>query len=424
MQRLLTARHWCSHSQRHAAQKAQVPVTLAYLMNTYPITSTTFVRREIHAHEAAGVPVLRYAIRNWSEDLVDPRDKAEIDKTTYILRQGAGRLAWWAVREAVSHPIAFARALRATLHLATRPKGAGVKSFAYLAEAVFFKQASLAAGVHHVHAHFSTNSAAVAMLSRLMGGPSYSFTSHGPDEFDDPAANALPLKLRHAAFVAAITSYAKGVISQATGGADDAKIAVVGCGIDLAEFAFTPVPDIARIVCVGRLCPAKAQALLVEAIAPLVANHPDLKLVLIGDGEDRAMIEARIAVLGLQDHVALRGWASGDEVRAEIGRARVFALPSYAEGLPIVLMESLALGRPVITTWITGIPELIDEKCGWLVTPGAVPEFTQALSEALQASSDVLQSMAAEGRARVTSRHNQKKNASALRALFPKPKGE
>ena len=395
-------------------------MTLAYLMNTYPITSTTFVRREIAAHEAAGVTVHRFAIRSWAEDLVDPRDRAEIDRTTYLLSAGAIRLVWGALREVMSNPAGFFRAIATTLHLATRKGGTGARNFVYLLEAISFKRAARAASIHHVHAHFSTNATAVAMLSHIMGGPSYSFTAHGPTEFEDNVGNALKVKVRHAAFVAAITAFAKGVISSATAGQYDGKVKVVHCGIDLDEFDLLPVVNNARIVCVGRLCPAKAQTLLVEAIAPLVVDHPRLELVFIGDGEDRAKIEARVKELGLQNHVTLAGWGSGAEVRTAIAAARILALPSYAEGLPIVLMESLAMGRPVVTTRITGIPELVDTTCGWVVEPGDVPALTQALRKALDASPAALQAMGAEGRSRVAHQHDQARNAAALRRLFPR----
>jgi colanic acid/amylovoran biosynthesis glycosyltransferase len=391
---------------------------IAYLMNSYPMTSTTFIRREIHAHEAAGVSVARFAIRDWGEALVDSRDTVEADQTTYILAQGAGRLLGAALREVVRNPLGFARALKTTVHLATRSSGTGAKNAAYLLEAVFFKQAALAQGVHHVHAHFSTNAAAVALLSRRMGGPSYSFTAHGPDEFDDPAANGLSVKVKHAAFVAAITDYARGVILTATSGAEDDKIKVVRCGLDLDEFNPAPPAGNKRIVCVGRLCPAKAQALLVEAIVPLVDDHPDLELLFIGDGEDRADIEARVKDLGLTDHVQMPGWGTGEEVRAAITGAHLFCLPSFAEGLPIVLMESLALGRPVITTRINGIPELVDDTCGWVVAAGDVPALTAAVADALNTPQDELDAMAATGRARVIELHDQVSNAARLREFF------
>jgi glycosyltransferase involved in cell wall biosynthesis len=394
-------------------------MTLAYLMNTYPLISTTFVRREIHAHEAAGVPVARFAIRPWDQPTVDPLDAAELEQTTYLLHRGILRLVLGALREALLRPFGFVRALATTLHLASRRGGTGLRNFAYLLEAIAFRRMAASAGVHHVHAHFSTNSAAVVLLSRRLGGPSYSFTVHGPDELDDPAANGLPVKVRHAAFVAAITDYARDVILTATGRQNADKIHVVRCGIDLDDFDMLPAADNARIVCVGRLCPAKAQALLVEAIAPLVTDHPALELVFIGDGQDRAQIESRVQELGLQDYVTLAGWGTGAEVRTAIAGARILALPSYAEGLPIVLMESLAMGRPVVTTRITGIPELIDAACGWIVEPGDVPALTKALREALDASPAALQDMGAEGRRRVARHHDQARNAEMLRRLFP-----
>ena len=391
----------------------------AYLMNTYPITSTTFVRREIHAHEAAGVPVTRFAIRDWAEVPVDPRDRDEVGKTTYILKQGALALAGRTLSEMVTNPRGFGRAAKTMLHLATRPGSTGIKNAAYLVEAVFFKQAAKARDIHHVHAHFSTNSAAVALLAYRMGGPSYSFTAHGPDEFDDPAANGLPVKVEHAAFVAAITDYARGVILNATDGNGADKVHVVRCGIDLDEFDLTPPPENARIVCVGRLCPAKAQALLVEAVAPLVNDFPTLELVFIGDGEDRASIEERVAELGLENHVTMAGWGTGEEVRAAIEGARIFALPSFAEGLPIVLMESLAMGRAVVTTQITGIPELVDAEVGWIVPAGDVPALQDAVAQALSADTATLAALGEAGRARVSQAHNQTQNAARLRVLFP-----
>ena len=393
---------------------------LAYLMNTYPITSTTFVRREIHAHEKAGTPVARFAIRNWAEVPVDPRDRAEVALTTYILKQGALSLGLRALKETVTNPIGFFRAVGTTWHLATRPGSTGLKNAAYLIEAVFFKQAAKAQGIHHVHAHFSTNSAAVVLLACRMGGPSYSFTAHGPDEFEDTVGNALAMKVAHAAFVAAITDYARGVILDATDSAYATKVHVVRCGIDLDEIELTQPPQNARIVCVGRLCPAKSQALLVEAVAPLVADHPNLELVFIGDGEDRAEIEESIVRLGLQGHVTLAGWGTGKEVRAAIKGARLFALPSLAEGLPIVLMESLAMGRPVITTRITGIPELVDDSCGWIVEPGDVDALRTMVAQALSTDTETLAKMGAQGHARVVKYHDQAKTAATLATYFPK----
>ena len=198
------------------------------------------------------------------------------------------------------------------------------------------------------------------------------------------------------------------------------KVHVVRCGLDLARFSPAPpvTEDNRHLVCVGRLCPEKAQTELVEAVAALKDSHPGLRLTLIGDGETRGRIEALIARHGLHDMVHLHGWGTGAEVRAAIRAARALVLPSHAEGLPIVLMEAMALGRPVISTRIAGIPELLDETCGWIVPPGAPAALAAALDACLSAPPETLAALAAEGRARVERHHDQTRNAAALRALM------
>jgi hypothetical protein len=209
---------------------------LAYFMNTYPLISTTFIRREIEAHQRAGVPVLRYAIRPWDEALVDPKDIAEAEKVTYLLGLGGARLVAGFLREVLVNPLRTARALAATVHLTRRAKAERWKNIAYLLEAVALKRLTLAEGVGHIHTHFSSNSAAVAMLSRLLGGPSYSVTVHGPDELYVMEENALSLKLQHAAFFAVITEYCRGVVDGYSKGAFAEKLEILRCGLDLRDF--------------------------------------------------------------------------------------------------------------------------------------------------------------------------------------------
>ena len=281
------------------------------------------------------------------------------------------------------------------------------------------KQQLVARGIGHVHAHFSTNSAAVVMLSRLMGGPGYSMTLHGPDELYEMAENALTLKVHHASFVAVITEYCREVVDEHTGRQYGDKIHIVRCGLDMAEFAgVSDVPDSLDLVCVGRLCKAKAQPLLVEAVAEVVPAYPDMKLILIGDGEERGEVERRIAAHDLSRNVELVGWKSNADVRAALTRARALVLPSLAEGLPIVIMESLALGRPVLSTRITGIPELVDADCGWLAEPGDRATLVQALKAVLSHSPEDLSRMGRIGRDRVAALHDQDRNAAALRDLI------
>lgn len=387
-------------------------------MNTYPVTSATFIRREIAALEAQDVAITRFAVRRWDQALVDPADQAEAARVTYLLEVGAVRLGLGALREAFVNPRGMVRALGGAWQLwRNAGRGAGLRHLAYLLEAVELKARSR--GVSHLHAHFSTNTAAVALLSARLGGPGYSFTAHGPDEFDDPKAASLAMKIAEARFVVAITEFARTRLALAGGMGQWGKLHVLRCGVDLDALTPAPVPDAdAPLLCIGRLCPQKAQVLLIAAFAQLRDSHPGARLVLIGDGETRPQIEAAIRAQGLDAQVALRGWADNAAVAEALAEARALVLPSFAEGLPIVIMEALARGRPVISTYIAGIPELVSPDCGWLVPAGDVDALAGALRTCLEASPEALAAMGAQGRARVEQAHELHANAAQLRALF------
>lgn len=395
-------------------------MSLAYLMNTYPITSTTFVRQEIHAHEAAGISGLtRFAIRPWDDVLVSPEDKAEAEITDYLLTAGAPALIGGFLTELLRNPVGTARAVGTTARLIRAARGNVVKNTAYLLEATRFKQRAGKAGHSHVHVHFSTNSAAVALLARRMGGPEYSFTVHGPDELLDPSANALALKARHARNVIAITDYCRNFIIDHCGDWVAGKTKIVRCGIHPADFPLREtVVTNATLVCVGRFCDAKQQVLLPDLAHRLAEDYPELKIVLIGDGDDRAKIEARIAELDVSDHIELRGWGTKEQIREALCNARAMLLPSLAEGLPVVIMEALALGCPVISTRIAGIPELLDFGCGWIVPPADLDALEAASRAALDADAGTLKSLGEEGRRRVLERHDQARNAAELRRVI------
>ena len=393
---------------------------IGYLLNTYPLISTTFIRREIQALEMQGLDVLRYAIRSWREPLVDERDAVEHARTRYIL---TGR-AWPMVRdflvEVATNPIGMAKAISTWLHLVRNAGGGLIRHTAYLAEAASLKRWASRDGVDHVHAHFSTNATAVALLAARLGGPSFSFTAHGPDEFDNWASTSLAEKVAHARFVVAISNFCRVQLVRAAGMSAWKKFHVVRCGIEMSEYAMgePPQQDNATFVCVGRLCPQKAQAFIVEAASRVVDDYPQLKVILIGDGETRGEIESQIERLNLQDHVTLLGWQSNTDVTAALGEARCLLLPSFAEGLPVSIMEAGALGRPVITTYIAGIPELVDSQSGWLIPAGSVDHIANAIVAALDAPTDTLAAMGREGRRRVAEAHDIRNSASMLHELF------
>lgn len=381
---------------------------IAYLMNSYPITSTTFIRREIESLEALGVEVQRYAVRHWAGQLVDPLDTAEIARTHYLLTGNLFALFTAFLKTLALNPLGFLRAVRVWLSICKNAGSVSVKYFAYFLQATYFYQLCKQAQLQHVHVHFSTNATTVAMLAKHMGGASYSFTAHGPDEFVDPTAASLHLKVQHAAFVVAISNYCRVLLVRFSDYKYWDKIVVSHCGLHVDDFtpnhAFDA--DNQSLICVGRLCPQKAQLLFPPALAQLKAEFPKLKVHFIGDGESRAALEAAIDHYQVRDMVVLYGWQANNDVKVLLANSRALLLPSFAEGLPVVIMEAFALGRPVISTYIAGIPELVDASCGWMIPAGSIDHIASAIRQALTTPPETLTKMSIEGRRRVEADHN------------------
>lgn len=394
---------------------------IAYLLNTYPAPSGTFIRNEIEALEATGLEISRLSVRRFSGDLVDPADIREQGATKYLLDGNQLGLCLATLREVLTNPIGLARTLPLWWKLLVNAKGGVVRHVAYLMQAAFLRQEAKRQKIAHVHSHFSNNAPAVAMLSRMLGGPSFSFTAHGPDEFVEAPVLSFPEKIRYAAFVVAISDYCRTMLIGLAGERRIAsKIHIARCGLDLERFEIAPpiYPDNHTFVCVGRLCPQKGQVHIPAAVAALREQFPSIRVILVGDGDSRAEIESEIATYDVGQEVILHGWATNQEVRQLIAGSRALLLPSYAEGLPIVIMEAFALGRPVISTTIAAIPELVDAECGWLVAPGDHEQLVAAMREALEAQPELLQKMGAEGRARVEKMHDRQQLARTLKQLF------
>ncbi|MGG6294356.1 glycosyltransferase [Leptolyngbya sp. AN02str] len=396
-------------------------MAIAYLVNQYPKVSHSFIRREIAAVEACGIPIARYAIRACRDELVDEADLAELDRTYVVMDQGLKRLAIALAEVAIAQPTRFLKALNMALKLARHSDRGIVHHLIYLAEACHLLRQFRAARITHVHAHFGTNSTTVALLCQQLGGPTYSFTAHGPEEFDKPTVISLSEKIQHASFVAAISSFGKSQLFRWCEHRHWSKVHIVHCGVDqeFLDHIPSPVSEVPQLVCVGRLSEQKGYLLLLEAARQLTQQGMSFKLVLVGDGPLRSEIEALIHQWNLQHCVEITGWASGQQVQQQLLAARAMVLPSFAEGLPVVIMEALALGRPVISTYIAGIPELIvPGQCGWLVPPGDADELAIAMKAALTASTAELTQMGAVGRARTLQQHNSFIEAGKLASLF------
>ena len=398
-------------------------MNIAYLVNQYPKVSHSFVRREVAAVETCGVKVARFSIRSCESELVDGADKLEQELTKVILGVGVKGLVLALLRVALTKPARFLEALRLTFQVGWHSDRGIILHLAYLAEACVLLNWFSEQGITHVHAHFGTNSTTVAMLCRVLGGPTYSFTVHGPEEFDKATLLGLEEKIKRSTFVAAVSSFGKSQIFRWCDRTLWSKIHVIHCGVDAAFLVHphVPIPAAPRLVCIGRLSEQKGHLLLLEAAHLLAVEGLDFKLVFVGDGPLRSDIEKQIAQLNLQNHIEITGWASSDEVREQLLASRAMVLPSFAEGLPVVIMEALALKRPVISTYVAGIPELVEPGvCGWLVPPGSAEILAIAMRAALEAPLEKLEEMGKAGAERVAQQHNVALEAKKLVALFEK----
>ncbi len=396
-------------------------MALAYLINQYPGISHTFIRREIEAMERRGAPILRYAIRSSANGLIAEEDRREAERTRYLVGTSPAAIAGAILESAFARPAACLKALIAAARIGIGSDAGLVRHFLYFAEALALSSWLRRDGADHVHAHFGTNSATVAMLAARVSGIGYSLTVHGPEEFDRAPKIALAEKIRRASFVIAVSSYGRSQLRRLVEPKHWDKIVIVPCGVDNSFYAGEPKPIASanRFVAVARLSEQKGILTLIEAAGKLRRGGRRFRLTIIGDGELRAAVETAIAREGVKAEVTLAGWKTPAEVRHAIEDAGVFVLPSYAEGLPVSIMEAMSLARPVISTFVAGIPELVvSGETGWLTPASDAEALANAMTEAMALPPAALDAMGRKGRARVLSRHDSDAAAVVLAEAF------
>ncbi len=384
-------------------------MTLAYLVNQYPAVSHTFIRREILELETRGHKIMRVTMRKSNYPLVDPLDQGEAHRTVSLLDTPCGIAAAIVLKTCLGRPVGSFRAMRAAWQLARASHRGLVRHVAYLIEAVLLVHYCKCHQARHIHAHFGTNSASVALLANHLSGLTYSLTIHGTEEFDAPVAWSLQQKVAHAEFVLATCHFGRGQLYRWTAPSDWQKIHVVRCTVEdiFLDEARAVDEDADTLVCVGRLSAEKGHFLLLDAFGQAVRDGLKLRLVLAGDGELCEAIEQHIQMRQLASHVHISGWLSGEQVRTTLLKSRGLILPSFAEGLPVVIMEAMALGRPVISTFVAGIPELVrDGVNGWLIPAGDVDALTRAIHGMANASAAELTAMGRNGMEAVRAAHD------------------
>jgi glycosyltransferase involved in cell wall biosynthesis len=362
-------------------QPEQSARRLGYLVSQYPAVNHTFILREIRILRSLGFDIRVVSIRppDRRPDALSAEEAEEYGLTQFVLGSGAFQIAAIHARTFFTRPFRYLITLAFALRLAGWDIPVAARHVFYFAEAVVAGHRFLAGRVRHAHTHFS--STVMLLVSRLFP-ISFSMTIHGPEEFDDTVAFHLAEKVAASRLVAAISRFAASQVMRASDPDQWYKIRTAPLGVDADAFAPRPAPGGFEILCVGRLAPVKAHLVLIGAIARLVAaGRKDLRLVLVGDGPSRPAIEKEIAHRDLKDYVRVEGSLNHDRVLEFYRRASVFALASFAEGVPVVLMEAMAMQVPCVATWVAGVPELIrNEVDGLLVAPADEAALAAAIA--------------------------------------------
>jgi colanic acid/amylovoran biosynthesis glycosyltransferase len=402
-------------------------VKVGYVLNQYPTVSATFILGEVRALRSLGVGVTTFSM--WpttASDRLSAAAEEEAGRTTTIRPVARLPVARAHARALARAPRAYADTVRVALRL--RPPGlrAAIRQLFYFLAAMFVWDRAEREGIRHLHSHFSFLACDVALLASHYGAAagepwSFSFTVHGPDEFYELPTNRMQEKARRAAMVVCISHFARSQVMGLLDEADWQKVEVVRCGIEPERFRpaeRSPRPRAARILNVGRLVPVKGQAVLLHAVASLVARGLDVELTIVGSGPQEAGLRRLVDELGLGDRVELAGAIGQDAIAEYYDRADILAVPSFAEGLPVVIMEALATGLPVVSTSIMGIPELVrDGETGALVPPGDADALADGLARLIDDPQERLR-LGEAGREAVLAGFDQLASARALERLF------
>lgn len=396
---------------------------LAYLVSEYPALSHTFITREIAELERAGHEVERISIRRPKNAAATTGDYAsEFERTFYLLEETPRRFPAALARLALRNPRGLVRSAALALKIARRLAHRPHAALAWFAQAVVLADRMGSLQLPHVHNHFGNAAGFVAMLAAETGTVDFSLSVHGPDIFARIEEEMLGLKAERASFTRCISHFCRSQLCLITDRMAWKKFQIVRCGVDPESFhprlKSEDSAAFPRILCVGRLVGAKGQHLLLEASARLLDRGLLHHLTLVGTGPDEAALRDRAARLGMSDWVTFTGGLPPAEVKKKLSESDLFVLPSFAEGIPVALMEAMAMEIPVLSTPVAGIPELIETGVnGTLVPPASVDELIGAIGDFLL-NPGPWNERARAGREKVVAEYDQQRNGAAMVELF------
>jgi len=410
----------------NASSGSPVGLRVGYILTHYPRLAQTFISGEIDAVERAGVDVRAFAMNAPAAgERAAPEAAQHMARTTYLKPQAARALLALG-RQILRHPIGAARVTAMALASAGGSPRRMIRRLAHLAQAALVAEAARRERLDYLHAQFGLAPTTIAWLAGALSSMAgrrlpFGFTIHGFHDFADAAESRLDLKARDAAQVLCVSDFTRSQLCLVTDPGLWSRFAVARCGIDLTAFAYRPPirrNEPPTVLAVGRLSAEKGFDVLIEAVARLKRQGSPQRLTLVGDGPLRSALIDAAAKAGVSELVEFTGELPPAEVRAHLDRADLFCLPSFSEGLPISIMEAMAVGVPVVTTWIAGIPELAEAGVTALTVPPARPD---ALAEALRrlAGDESLRTRLAEAaRRRVEEHHDQMRCGSIVAERF------
>jgi glycosyltransferase involved in cell wall biosynthesis len=382
-----------------------------------------FVLREVLALRALGFRIETASInppdRPPAELTLEERDEAA--RTYGVKAHGVFGAAAAHAQTLLGNFAGYWRGLALAYRLAGLDLSRLFLNLAYFTEGLMVGQWMRRNGLRQLHVHLASQAASVGLFTQCVFRVGYSLTVHGPDEFSDVQGQYLAQKIATAGFMVCISSYTRSQLMNLSPCSDSKKFIVVRLGVDPA--LFSPQPRTApqgafEILCIGRLIPAKGQRVLIDAVDRLSLHGRTIRLRLVGNGPDDASLRESASRLTQPESVIFAGAVNQDRIREMYANADVFCLPSFAEGLPVVLMEAMSMQIPCVTTTIAGIPELIrDGIDGLLVAPGDADALAEALGRMMDDAS-LRNRLALSGRARVLENYNLARNVETLAAVF------
>ncbi|MEM7233134.1 MAG: glycosyltransferase family 4 protein [Planctomycetota bacterium] len=401
----------------------QTTAQLSYLISQYPKVSHTFILREVRHLRNRGfrIDVASVNSPDRPRENLTTEEQEEADSTFFVKQGAVGKALRAGISTLIRNPIGFLSGLVYAVRLGSTDFKKILYGVFYFAEALIVGTWMRKNGSTHIHVHFATPASTVGMIAAKVFGYDFSMTVHGPDEFYDAPGYHLEEKVRRARFVCCIGTYSRSQLMKLTDHTEWDKFEVSPLGVDLSVFSpreFRPSPAPFQALCVGRLVSAKGQHILVHTMERLRDAGRNVQLRFVGDGPDRESLEQLSRDLNLSDCIRFEGSVNQDRIREFYSEADAFCLPSFAEGIPVVLMEAMSMEIPCITTHITGHHELIrNGEDGLLVSPSDHIEMASAI-ERLIDDEEFRRSLGEQGRRRVQSKYELTRNTDRLGDVF------